>query len=311
MLNSLSIRNFQSLRKVDLELGQFTVIVGPSSSGKSALIRACKALASNVRGSGVITRGQKVAAITATTEQAKVTLSRSETASGYNLRLPDDDIAFTKLAGSVPEAITKALRIEPVPASGSSVNFASQFDRPYLLDDTGATVARTLGDLTNVSTIFAAVRSANQVRATASRTLKTRKGDLAEVKTSLLAFQGLGDRLSALERAEELHRQADTVDNNIIALERGLAKVRLAELTLAAAQKLPEVPDATAMYDAYTELVDLSSALADLSALREHAEATERGYQHRVRVHEALQHRLAEALTRAKVCPTCGQSTIG
>lgn len=41
---SIRVQGFQSLYDVSLDLGGFTVIVGPSSSGKSAFIRSVKAV---------------------------------------------------------------------------------------------------------------------------------------------------------------------------------------------------------------------------------------------------------------------------
>ncbi len=311
MITNLSVSNFQSLRRVELELGTFTVIVGPSSSGKSALMRACRALASNVRGNGVITRGQKHMAISARTDTHLVTLERTERSGTYKLLCDTDltNVTFTKLAGDVPEQVTAALRIDPVGPSGS-VNFANQFDKPYLLDESGANVAFVLGELTNVTRIFEAVRAANRIRANAASTLKTRKNDLTEVKTALVAFQGLGDRLSALERAEELNRQAQTVQANIDALERAQAKVRLAELTYAAAERLPDVPDGAPMHAAYARLHELASALATESKLRDEAQRAVLAARRKTEVVEAFQHLLDKTLKEAKVCPTCGQSTI-
>ena len=43
-LETLEISNFQSVEKADIQLGGFTVIVGPSNSGKSALLRALRAV---------------------------------------------------------------------------------------------------------------------------------------------------------------------------------------------------------------------------------------------------------------------------
>src|SRR3954469_16106248 len=130
MLTHIAIRNFQSLRQVDLELGTFTVIVGPSSSGKSALMRAFKAVASNVRGSGMITRGQSQMAISYQTDTFTVTLERTEKAGLYRIaNTHGGETNFTKLNGEVPQQVTSALRLEPVPVNGTSVNFASQFDK--------------------------------------------------------------------------------------------------------------------------------------------------------------------------------------
>lgn len=309
MLTRLAIRNFQSLRHVDIELGAFTVIVGPSSSGKSALIRACRALASNMRGSGVITRGQKVCAITGHTETAKITLERSETASGYRIHDGDSETVFTKLAGAVPEQVTQALRIAPAATGGTSVNFAGQFDRPYLLDESGSNVARELGELTNVTAIFEAVRRANKIRLNASGTLRTRQNDLADLRARLEEFRGLSDRLAALDEAEKLAEQAQTRKYAIDRLSKALLSLRLAENALAKAEKMPAVPDPAAMNLALNRLLDFKGKMQGFAAKVERVatalnEVADR--EHHVGV---LEQDLKTLLEINGVCPTCGQST--
>jgi exonuclease SbcC len=63
MWASLEVVNFQSLKDVRLQLGKLTVIVGPSSSGKSALVRALRVLVQNGRGSGYVRHGSSSAAV--------------------------------------------------------------------------------------------------------------------------------------------------------------------------------------------------------------------------------------------------------
>lgn len=310
-LERVEIRNFQSLRRVDLDLGAFTVIVGPSSSGKSALIRAFKAVASNVRGSSVITRGQKQAAITVRTKTHTITLERSETAGTY--RLADGsgtELTFTKLNGAVPEHITKALRIEPVPSTGSSVNFAGQFDRPYLLDESGAAVARVLGELTNVSTIFEAVRAANKRRLAASSLLKTRQADLEVVKGRMGGFLSLKWRQARLEAAETIHERAQALNARIDRLEKAVARLTTAEQAATRLAVLPVAPDLTALNQASTRLRDLIAQLRAVIATTEKKRQVDDQVRKALAQEVRAENALAELLRQAGTCPTCGQSTV-
>jgi DNA repair ATPase RecN len=311
-LNRIEIRNFQSLRKVDLELGAFTVIVGASSSGKSALMRAFRAVASNVRGGDVITRGQKSMAITVYPDNAVITLERTPTSGTYRLRdSAGQEFVFTKLNGGVPPQVSRALRIEPCTSAGSSVNFASQFDRPYLLDATGANVAHALGELTNVSTIFAAVRAANRHQKNASSLLRTRKADRDQVEVRLGAYQRLSERQEALRRAEQLHAEA-------LRMHERLDQLRAWHDALAAGmQRQRELnrmnvapPDPAGLNALNNRLLELIAAV--------------RAYQAKAqRLHQATQQagvtdteltrartQLTQLLESAGMCPTCGQSTV-
>lgn len=54
----VSITNFQSIKKADLQLGGLTLIVGPSNAGKSAILRSLEAALFNVPGNDFVTTGK-------------------------------------------------------------------------------------------------------------------------------------------------------------------------------------------------------------------------------------------------------------
>jgi DNA repair ATPase RecN len=305
-MTRLQITNFQSLKSVDLELGVFTVIVGPSSSGKSALIRAVKALASNVRGTMVITRGQKAMAITGRTETDTVTLERSDRSGSYKITGEGGNLTFTKLGGDVPEQVTAALRIEPVTEAGS-VNFAGQFDKPYLLDESGATVARVLGELTNVNAIFEAVRTANRVRQNAASTVKMRQNDLEQVTVSLGQFSGLQSRLSALHEAEQLDERRKNLDAQASRLNTVSHTVRITQRAIEKATLAP-LPAHGHLDAALSRFLDLQATLRGLVGKQKQAEEAGRELVTQTHRKHVLDLALADQLKTAGICPTCGQA---
>jgi energy-coupling factor transporter ATP-binding protein EcfA2 len=245
VIDSVEIRNFQSLKSVKLELSKFTVIVGESSSGKSAFLRALKALATNPRTSSFVTYGQKMAVITAKLGSDVVTLEKGEGHTSYRLFHDGEDLTFTKLAGAVPEQVTKALGIKPV--GDNSIDFASQFDRPFLLDDSGANVARVFGDLTNVSTIFEAVRESNRRKFAYSGTLKTRQKDIADIREEAKSFMGLKEKLVAISDAEALFAEAQAVLDRVNYLQGLIDDLEMAEMVLSRMPKAVELPDFAAV----------------------------------------------------------------
>lgn len=299
MITHLAVRNFQSLRKIDLDLGNFTVIVGPSSSGKSALIRAVRALATNVRGNGMITRGQKQMAVTGTLDNGvKITLERDDRAGAYRLS-GDGHHHFTKLGGEVPDKITQALRLDPI-------NFAAQFDKPFLLDESGASVARILGELTNVNTIFEAVRQANRVRANAQSNLKNRRADLSAVRTRMAAYLGLPEHLAAFAQAEKADQRRRNLVARIGRLETAMRTLRIGEAALAKANP-PQLPDTADFEPLLRRVSDLQRKLSDLDALRRRAYETQKYVDLNTNQAYVLKSRLDALLAEAGVCPTCGQ----
>lgn len=306
MIEKLSIRNWQSLRQVDLDLGRLTVIVGPSSSGKSALLRAVRAVASNVRGHTAITRGATKAAVSVHTGERIVTLERSETTGLY--RLLDTTTAseqvYTKLAGAVPPAITEALGVQPATTGMASLHFAGQFDPPFLLDETGAAVARVLGDLTNVSTIFVAVQAANTQRRARTTALRTREGDLEQLRRQAASFADLADQLASCDQAERLAADATEHASQVNRLRQLLDTLDTATV-VAERLNAPEVPGDTALLAAAERLGRVKQAVSTWAAAQAARAAAADRAQVAVFQERTAADQLALLLDAIPVCPTC------
>lgn len=307
MLERVEVHGWQSLRSLDLALGRFTVIVGPSSSGKSALMRAIRAVACNVRGGQSITRGCAKAAVTLYTAEHVVTLERSATSGCYRVvdRASGLEQVYTKLGGQVPDEVTRALRIQPVAPGAVSINFAGQFDRPFLLDESGATAARILGELTNVSTIFNAVREANRRRNTYAATLRTREDDIASVRQRLGAFTGIVNRARVVASCEQLAARAGQLVGHIESLGQALETLERAEHLLEHRAAVLTVPTLDEVLQLATRVKDLNAILDDLqrfdqTAAQAHTQADRAGCER-----DELTSKVQEALASAGYCPTC------
>lgn len=305
MISQIAIRNFQSLKKIDLELGALTVIVGDSASGKSAFIRAIKAVSSNVRGSSFITSGATASSVSVQSQEWKITLEKSATSSSYKIcdLLSGVEKEYTKLAGEVPVEITQLLGIEPF-TEGRSVNFAGERDQPYLLDDSGQQVAKVLGDLTHVSTILEAVREANRRRTGSNASLKVRNADLDRLKAKLPKFQKLSAELQTMKQIETQFQQLEQLAFNqeklsalIQAIENldSVCEVRL--------PRLPDISTAELLFSrmklmaqiarAIQEAISNASVDSEISALNTEILNLEKQY--------------TETLIELGECPTCRQ----
>jgi exonuclease SbcC len=311
VIERLDIHNWQSLRSVELELGRLTVIVGPSSSGKTALMRAVRALASNVRGAGSITRGQKACAVTARTGEQQITLERSETAGCYRLvdLASGQERTYTKLAGAVPEPVTAALGIDPIPTNGTSLHFAGQFDRPYLLDDSGATVARVLGELTNVTRLFDAVREANRRRNAQAATLRVREADLADLQQRAAAFASHPHRLAVCDRAEQLADHTQTLAGRVERLRVALSTLDIADAALARTEHPAPVPTDDAVQAAAGRLASYRTLVRTWVSANHAITAATAAVQQTTQAEADGHHQLHAALQAAGTCPTCGRPT--
>lgn len=312
MIESISIRNYQSLEDVTLALGSFTVLVGPSSSGKSAVTRAIKALASNQSGKGYITHGETTTQITAVTDKGTVTLTKGKPEDSYVI-LANDDIKnprrYTKLGVSVPEDVTAFLGIDQKDA----INFAGQFDMPYLLKTSSSEVARVLGELTNVSSIFEASREALRLKNSYSATLKVKQTDEERLVPLLSKFENLPERTMQLQNAEYSHAAAMLAEGKLNRLNDLLLTLKTATSRLNTAQQATDapLPDLESVQRHFARTQRLSELTALIVAAKSAQRIAIESKLEATAGIEAANEEYETALHEAGTCPTCGQNTEG
>lgn len=309
MLQSLAVRNFQSIQKLDVELSRFTVIVGQSSSGKSALMRAIRTLVSNARGTSFITHGERTCSITAVTDHGTISLSKGSRDEYKLFPTGGDEVTFTKLGGDVPEPITEALGIVPK----DPINFAGQFDMPYLLKASPSEVARILGELTNADIVFSAARESNRRRLQSSSTLKVKADDLALISEQAKGYQRLRGQLDAIATAEGYLHDAKELSRRHAELDELLrvhqdAERKRDDVARDADVTLPDLAPATAAQSRLDRLRELLVQSAQGKRTLDQARNDSIAAAGEI---EALERLYLEELHRLGTCPTCGQNTGG
>lgn len=308
MINRVRVRNYQSLKNVDIELGRLTIITGDNSKGKSSFKRALQMLVSNEIGCDYVTRGEKVASVTAETEWGSVTIERGDKHGEYRLLKDGREIGpFTALGlGKVPEQITKALRIQPVKDS-HSINFEDEHDPPFLLKKSGAEVAKILGELTNVSVIFEAQGEANKRRKNAGTKLKTRESDLANLITRAQEFKGLKAQIESCDAAEEALKEAESLSVSVDRLRDLLADLTVAEDALSRAQDIPEVPDISELEMVYEQHNSFTMMFTQLKVFKKEMAESQLLIDSYVDKQTELHAELHQLLVDIGICPTCEQ----
>ena len=153
MITKIEVQGFQSLGNITLETGPLTVIYGASDVGKSAFIRALRALYTNRYPKDHVTYfGSKDhSTIAVRFGDTAVFAQKGGGTNNYGLIDGGDAKRFRKVGAGVPPDIAEAL--------GWTANtVASQFDPLYLVAETGSKRAQVLGDLTNFAILIEAVR---------------------------------------------------------------------------------------------------------------------------------------------------------
>ena len=306
----VSVRDFQSIKEVSVDFGDFTVLVGPSSSGKSAFLRAVRACLRNTFVPSNVRQGATRSVIGVEFSDApSVEIMRGKSLSSYLIGSGAE--AFTKSGRTVPAEVAAAIRLPLI--SGVDANFAFQFDKPFLLSEPGSQAAQVVGSLTNVSLLHTAVREANRRRQEAAGLLKTRQADIARYRVNLQQFAALKARRGALEKAEALLAEAREAEARVAALRRiAFAVVQAqADLDSRVAEEPPDV------LGALVGVESLNRQLAGVTALTGKARTIARRLQELVEQAKSaraearrLETERTQLLQDLGTCPTCGAVVV-
>lgn len=309
MLTQVEIEGFQSIRELSLELGRFTVVTGPTGSGKSAVLRALRLLTFNARGTSYISRGGTSCRVQAGLAEHdirdgwSVGIERKVSGRGDCYALaPLGDAKpemFTKLAGAVPDQVTAALQL-------SELNFASQFGRPFLLDSSGGEVARVLGKLTNVTVLFEAAREAERRRREIMGDLRRAEANLAGLAQEAQRFRGMRDRQAAAAEAQAALERAEDIETRLTLLGALTDRLETAQAALQRATP-PEVPDSVQLEELAAKLTRLRALYRQFDTAVTDAAGAKFATEQASLTEQAAHEQLHQVLTEAGQCPTCGQ----
>jgi DNA repair exonuclease SbcCD ATPase subunit len=227
-IKSITLENFQSHVKTIIKpapAGQLTVIVGPSDSGKTAIIRALRWLLYNVpQGTGFIRVGAESARVTlALACGHKVIRERGKSFNRYVIIQPGGERqAFEGFGSAVPLEIQEITGVRPVAIGDMELdlNLSEQLDGPFLGKSVSAgTRARILGKLAGTEEIDYAGKSLAADLYRRGQDEKRLTAELAELEEEIRKY----DYLPALaERIETLEKLVAAIKT---AQERGMLLV--------------------------------------------------------------------------------------
>lgn len=204
----IEITDFQSIEHVVLEVNGFAALVGRSNIGKSAVIRAVKAVLTNAQGTRDVRHGPDCARLLRDMKHCKCKARVQLTGPGYDIlwEKGDADSRYTvngALYEAVPKGFPEFLRpwFHPVRVGDESVmiQVADQFDPMFLLDASGPAVADVLSDVVKLDRINVASRLVEKDRRDATSTIKVRDKDLQRLHTDLSAYSSLDATLHHVE----------------------------------------------------------------------------------------------------------------
>lgn len=196
MFRTIYLKNFQSHKDTTLELSKgINCIIGPSDSGKTAILRAIKWAVQN-RPQGDSFRRHKSKDVLVT-----ITLDNKQTIERYrdnqnNAYMVDKKTGFGALGTEIPEPITKLFNL-------SNINIQQQHDSPFLLSNSSGEVARHFNQIAHLDVI--------------DRTLKNLQSGLRQTEQKIISEK---NNLEVTEEELSSYEYLDELEEKVIALEK-------------------------------------------------------------------------------------------
>ncbi|HZH92594.1 MAG TPA: AAA family ATPase, partial [Tissierellaceae bacterium] len=185
-IKKIILENFQSHKNTEMEFGpDLNVIVGPSDSGKSAIIRGLKWVMYNEpSGDFFIREGEKECRVTLELSDGTL-LQRYRTKSKNGYKLIDNsgnENIYEGIGLTVPQEIIDVTGIRKIKLdtdSENAINLGEQLEGAFLLTEKASTRANAIGRLVGVDIVDDAlrdvlrdIRSLNQTRKQKEETLQ-------------------------------------------------------------------------------------------------------------------------------------------
>lgn len=225
MINSISLSNFQSHEHSELEFDKgVNTIIGPSDSGKTAIIRALRWLVWN-RPSGEAFRsnwgGDTVVILSIGPVHPDVGLteiyrcrSDSENIYGIGAEVLGITDKYKAIKTDVPEEIQNVLNI-------NDVNLQMQLSRPFLLDDSPGDVAKHFNRVAHLDTIDIGMQNVQKELRKLESDISAGNVHITELEDDLEQYSHLEELEGRIVVLESLEQQRN-----------GLAKDRAVLATL-------------------------------------------------------------------------------
>lgn len=156
-IKDITIKNYQGIEKATISLSDgLNIFLGPTDSGKSSFFRALSGFFYNAVGDFFVQVGEKSTSV----EVDGIKWEKGKSVNRYAI----GDTVFEKVGrGVVPEEVQQQTGVRDVEFGedvSRRLNVSSQFGGEFLISDKPSDVAKIIGSLSGVGTVFNALREA-------------------------------------------------------------------------------------------------------------------------------------------------------
>lgn len=210
-IKKIILENFQSHKYSVIELNEeLNVIVGPSDSGKSAIIRGLKwVLYNEPAGDYFIREGEREASVTVEfSDNIKVKRYRSKSKNSYHLFNRDgEEMVYEGFGTNVPDEIMEQMDIKKIHLDSDesvSINLGEQLDGAFLLSEKTSVRASAIGRLVGVNVIDDALREGLKDNRNISIIRKNLDTTIIEIENQLEKYDYLSSLQQKINKIENI-----------------------------------------------------------------------------------------------------------
>lgn len=213
MIKALTLQNFQSHKDNHIELSPgVNIIIGPSDSGKTAIIRALRWAIFN-RPQGDHFRSHWGGCTSVEIELDNHTIIRKKDKGDEYIL---DEASFKAFRSDIPDEIIKAFNI-------NEINLQMQLDAPFLLNDSSGSVAQHFNRVAKLEKIDTGRQNIESWIRQITSDINYKEADIEKHNQSLVKFEHLAKFEADVETLEQLDNQYNNMIKSLDKL-KGLIK---------------------------------------------------------------------------------------
>ncbi|TJX16234.1 hypothetical protein E9840_00660 [Tissierella creatinini] len=233
-IKKITLENFQSHKYSVIELDErMNVIVGPSDSGKSAIIRGLKwVLFNEPSGNYFIREGENECSVTVEFSDSTI-LKRLRTKSKNSYVLYNNNgekMKFEGFGSIIPNEIIEEIGIKKIyldSTESSFINLGEQLEGAFLLSEKTSTRASAIGRLVGVNIVDVALRDVLKDIRGLNVSTRTLEDNNIALKTEIEGYEFLNDLKKRYTKAKDLEND---INNSLELLNKlSVYKSKIAE----------------------------------------------------------------------------------
>ncbi|EGK13714.1 AAA family ATPase [Kroppenstedtia eburnea] len=223
----LLIENFQSHEQTEVFFTEgLNVFVGPSDSGKSAILRALRwVLYNEPKGTDFIRAGKKRCRVSLTlSDGTEITRMRSSSVNRYILKTSEqEEQVYEGFGSSVPQEVLDAHGMHALKLDSDwklPAQFGTQLEPPFLLAETGSVKAKSIGRASGAHIIDIALQGTARDLSGVNSRLKHVAEQSEDLKKRLEPYEDLPNLQERLEQAEARYKEAGAMHERLETIRR-------------------------------------------------------------------------------------------